>query len=331
LLYFITLKGRAATAPVYALPEREDAADGTPFSSVSALDPNARVVAVVALSPEVARRAAEADAAAKANGANGEGSAHAGAYILLATANGMVKKTSAGDLPGSSSQVFNLINVAEEDSVVGARLTTGSDEILLITALGRAIRFREDEVRAMGLVAGGVMGIKPGERDDKVVGLDVAQPKAEIFMITDQGMGKRTPVKDYPTQGRYGVGVTAAGLAGKQRLAGFAVGQPGDRLTVLTSKGAKALKFEAAGRRGRPARGSTIVKLKAGETVLSLVPALAQFSLPEVEAPPEKPASKPSKASKPARNGKAGAKKAVAPKPKPGRAAKNGKRSAQRQ
>jgi DNA gyrase subunit A len=330
----VTLKGRAASAPVFSLPEKEDPTEGTPFSSVSALDPNARVVAVVAVSPEVAKRAADADAANKDGAANGNGDAPAlaGAYILLGTANGMVKKTSAGELPGASSQVFSIINVAEDDAVVGARLTNGTDEILLITALGRAIRFKEEEVRAMGLVAGGVMGIKPGERDDKVVGIEVAQPKAEVFMITDLGMGKRTPMKEYPTQGRYGVGVTAATLAGKQRIAGFVVGQPTDRLTVLTSKGGgKALKLDAAGRRGRATRGSTIVKLKAGETVTGVVPVLEQFSLPEIEVVEAKPA-KATKAAKSASNGKA-AKNGKAPAKKAAKKAspsKNGKKPAKR-
>jgi DNA gyrase subunit A len=285
LLYFITLKGRAASVPVYALPEKEEAADGTPWSSVSSLDTNARVVAVVAVSPDVARRATEA----AAKGADGDGAAPStdAAYLLLGTAGGYVKKTSVADLPGVSSQVFNAINVAEEDAVIGARLTNGSEEVLLVTALGRAIRFKEDEVRAMGLAAAGVMGIKPGEHDDRVIGLDVVRPKADVFIITDWGMGKRTPVKEFPTQGRYGVGVTAASLAGKQRIAGMLIGEPDDRLTAITSKGGgKALKLEAAGRRGRAARGSTILKLKDGETVQRLVPMLPQFSLPEPEPAP---------------------------------------------
>jgi DNA gyrase subunit A len=240
----------------------------------------------MAINPDLARRVAEAKAGANGDGANGaDGNS---AYILLGTANGMVKKTSIGDLPGVSSQVYNLINVSEDDALIGACLTTGSDEIMLVTALGRAIRFKEDEVRAMGLVAAGVVGIKPGERDDKVVGLDLVRPKAEVFMVTDAGMGKRTPVKEFPTQGRYGMGVTAAALVSKQRLAGMLIGESDDRLTVVTTKGAKALKFDAAGRRGRAARGSAILKLRAGETVVRVVGMQPQFSLPEPEAPPAK-------------------------------------------
>jgi DNA gyrase subunit A len=330
LLYFVTLKGRAATVPVYALPEREDPAGGAPWSSVSGLDVSSRVVAVVAINPDLARRVAEAKAAANGDGTDGANGNSA--YILLGTANGMVKKTSIGDLPGVSSQVYNLINVAEDDAVIAARLTTGSDEILLVTALGRAIRFKEDEVRAMGLVAAGVVGIKPGERDDKVIGLDVVQPKGEVFMLTDLGMGKRTPVKDFPTQGRYGMGVTAALLVARQRLAGMLIGEPDDRLTVVTTKGVKAIKLDAAGRRGRAARGSAVLKLKGGEAVVRLVAMQPQFSLPEPETPPAPPKSKrngsgrAAKSARPAKNGKAAKPARVSAK----RPAKNGNKPSRR-
>jgi DNA gyrase subunit A len=321
LLYFITLKGRAASVPVYALPEKEEAGDGTPWSSVSSLDPNARVVALVAVNPDVTRRSAEA---AEAAGSDGQATPKVGAYLLIGTAGGLVKKTSVADLPGVTSQVFNAINVAEDDAVIGARLTNGSDEILLVTALGRGIRFKEDEVRAMGLSAAGVMGIKPGERDDRVIGLDVARPKAEVLLITDLGMGKRTPVKEFPTQGRHGVGVVAGSLAGKQRLVAMFIGEMDDRLTAVTSKGGgKALKLDAAGRRGRSARGSTILKLKDGETIQRVVPMLPQFSLPpEPEAAPVKANRNGRQAPQP--QARAVAKKASAPKAKP--ATRNGRK-----
>lgn len=328
LLYFITLKGRAASVPVYALPEKEEAGDGTPWASVSSLDPNARVVSVVAVNADMTRRAAEA---AEAAGDDGPAAPKVGAYLLIGTAGGLVKKTSVADLPGVTSQVFNAINVAEDDAVIGARMTNGSDEILLVTALGRAIRFKEDEVRAMGLAAAGVMGIKPGERNDRVIGLDVARPKSEVLLITDLGMGKRTPVKEFPTQGRHGVGVVAGSLAGKQRLVGMFIGELDDRLTAVTSKGGgKAFKVDAAGRRGRGARGSTILKLKDGETIQRVVPMLPQFSLP----PEPKPA--PVKANGNGRHAsgakaRAAAGTAGASNPRPAKnATKNGKKNGKR-
>jgi DNA gyrase/topoisomerase IV subunit A len=127
-------------------------------------------------------------------------------------------------------------------------------------------------------------------------------------MITDAGMGKRTALKDFPTQGRYGVGVTAAGLSGKQKLVGMRVGMPDEKAIVVTSKGgAKVLKFEDAGRKGRPARGSGIVSLKPNETIVRLTAMLAQIVLPE---PP--PAPKPAKSKAPAASGDGAAKKSKA-------------------
>jgi hypothetical protein len=158
--------------------------------------------------------------------------------------------------------------------------------------------------------------------------LAVAQPKAEVLLVSDLGMGKRTPVKEYPTQGRHGVGVVAGSLAGKQRLVGMFVGEPDDRLTAVTSKGGgKAMKFDAAGRRGRAARGSTVLKLKDNETIQRLVPMQPQFSLP----PEPEPAPAPAKVKgngngrhAPEVKTRAAGKKGSTAKAKP--AAKNGKR-----
>ncbi|MCS6909622.1 MAG: DNA gyrase subunit A [Anaerolineales bacterium] len=289
ILYLITLKGRAASLPVFSIPERENPADGAPWSSVCALDANARVVAAVAVSADMVKLAEAGrgrNEGREENGGNGTG-----CYLMMASANGMVKKTSVADLPGVTAQVFNVMNVAEDDGLVGARLTNGSDEVLLVTSTGRSIRFREGEVRPMGLAAAGVMGIKPGGADDKVIGLEVVREKAEVFLLTNEGMGKRTELKEFPTQGRYGMGVTAADLAGKQRLIGLSVGTTEDRVIVVTNKdAAKVIKFDAAGRKKRPARGSGVVTLKPGETVTRLVPLLAPFRLPE---PAEAPAAKP--------------------------------------
>ncbi len=287
ILYLITLKGRAASLPVFSLPERENPADGVPWSSVCGLDAKARVVAAAAVSAEMVKAASAMEGASRESNdgteANGDGGS--GCYLLLGTANGMVKKTSVADLPGATSQVFNVMNVAEDDGLVSARLTNGSNEILLITSGGRGIRFREAEVRAMGLAAAGVMGIKPGSVDDKVIGLDVVREKADVLLLTDAGMGKRTELKEFPTQGRYGVGVTAADLAGKQKLVGLSIGTADDKVVVVTSKEtARVLKFDAVGRKKRPARGSGVVTLKAGEVVTRVVPLLAPFELPQAPA-----------------------------------------------
>jgi len=313
ILYLVTLKGRAASAAVHSLPEKEDPQEGTPWQSVSALDANARVVAVVAVSRRMTELAESAKAALDA----ADGAAPSdGCYLFLGTAGGMVKKISVADLPGPTAQVFNVMNVAEDDGIVSARITTGADEILLVTAGGRAIRFKEEEVRAMGLGAQGVMGIKPGAADDRVIGMELAQPGADVALVTDAGMGKRTEVKEFPTQGRYGVGVVAAGLAAKQRLAGVGVGTAAGRFVLVTDKGtARLLKYEVLGRKRRASRGAGGLPLKAGEGVAKLVPWLALVDLPEPEpsAPPPAAAAKPEPKKEKAAAAKPKAKKGKAP------------------
>jgi DNA gyrase subunit A len=302
ILYLVTLKGRAVSVPVHSLPEKEDPQDGAPWQSVSALDGNARVVAAVAVSRrmlELAEAAADATEGAAPTG---------GCYLFLGTAGGMVKKISVADLPGPTAQVFNVMNVAEDDGIVSARITTGADEVLLVTAGGRAIRFKEEEVRAMGLSAQGVMGIKPGAADDRVIGLEVVVPTTDVMLVTDGGMSKRTDVKEFPTQGRYGVGVVATGLAAKQRLVGVGVGTAADKFVLVSDKGsARLLKYEVIGRKRRASRGAGGLPLKTNESVARLVPWLAQVALPEPEIPPEpaKPVAKKEKAPAPATKQKA--------------------------
>ncbi len=308
MLYLITLKGRAASIPIFSLPEKEDASDGAPWANVSSLDANARVVAAVAVSPDMVKLAEAARAATPAEEGRSidRPSTGGGAYLFMGTAGGTVKKVSVADLPGASSQVYNVMNVGEDDALVSARVTLGSDEIFLLTSGGRSIRFKEEEVRAMGLNAAGVMGIKPGAHDDRVVGVEVVRERGEALMLTDEGMGKRTAMKEYPLQGRYGVGVTGASLSGKQKLIGMTVGFADDKVIAITSKGAvKVVKWDEVGKRGRAARGATVVKLKDNESLVRLLPMMKQLELPQTEPAPEPtkkaPKSAPAPKGKPAK------------------------------
>jgi len=320
MLYLITLKGRAVSIPIFSVPEKEDASAGAPWANLSGLDANARVVAAVVVSPDMVRLAEAAKQTTNAEEGRsierpdmGVG----GVYLLMGTAGGTVKKVSVADLPGASSQVYNVMNVGEDDALVNARVTLGSDEIMLLTSGGRSIRFKEEEVRAMGLNATGVMGIKPGAHDDRVIGLDVVKERGEVFMLTNAGMGKRTALKEYPLQGRYGVGVTGASLAAKQKLIGMCIGLADDKVIAVTSKGGvKVIKWDEAGKRGRAARGAMVVKLKENETLARLLPMMKQIELPPAETAPEPEAKKPAKA-----KGKA-AKPAPKVKPKPAAARK---------
>jgi DNA gyrase subunit A len=149
-------------------------------------------------------------------------------YVFTTTRGGMVKKSAAGELPGPSSQTFWLCKVNDGDALGWVALTDGKRQLLLATALGMAIRFDEDEVRPMGLVAAGVNAVKLGVGDE-VVGAEVVNGKtdaAEVFLIGSDGRAKRIAVKDFPSQGRYGRGVIAWDLPLGVKLAGIATGKP---------------------------------------------------------------------------------------------------------
>ena len=198
----------------------------------------------------------------------------------------MIKKIAAQDLPAPSSKVGEVMGVGEDDQVVSARLSQGDAEVLLISALGQSIRFSETEVRAMGTGAAGVQAIKLSKPGDAIVAMSVVDPKGEAFLITDVGLGKRVPLKDFPVQGRYGVGTIAMAVTGKAKIVGAAIGAPDDKLTMITTKGgARVGKFDEAPRRGRPARGGSVIKLKPGDVVEAVVPFIERLEVAEPEPP----------------------------------------------
>jgi len=192
--------------------------------------------------------------------------------ILTTTRFGMIKKSLITELPGPSSQTFVLVKVNEGDRLISVGLTDNKKkEILLVTAQGMAIRFKEDDVRPMGLVAAGVNGMKLDDKDE-VVGAEILPSEGEVFLLTNDGKAKRVEEKDFPTQGRYGKGVIAWELHEKEKLVGAVTGKPNHMATIHLSKGApKSTRLDAASLRKRAAtKGDVIVEVKAGEEAVSV-------------------------------------------------------------
>ncbi len=250
-LLLITEKGRAAALNVHALPVRGKPEEGVAFHTVSSLDAPSRVVAGVTLPAE-----------------SEEGSG----FLLLATRRGMVKKTALADLPGPSSQVLNLMKVAAEDALVSAILTQGEEDVLLVTSHGMAIRFKEREVRPMGLNAAGVLGIKLGRADEGVVAAQPVLPRSDVLLLAQTGRAKRTPLAQYPAQGRHGVGAPTWKLARRETLIGALVGDAESRFVLAFEDGlAKLARFKDAPRRARASAGGAMVRLKKGQALVGLV------------------------------------------------------------
>jgi DNA gyrase subunit A len=249
-LYLVAEDGKAAALPMHGIPEVDKPSEGVHISKVSALSEGDRLAAVLTLPPKVER--AE------------------GWHVVTATRLGMVKKSALSEFPGPAADTFTLVRINEGDRLGWLRLTDGKSEILLLTSGGMAIRFSEDHVRPMGLVAAGVMGIKLSGNDE-VVGMEVLPQNGDVFMVASDGSGKRVKVEQFPIQGRYGQGVVAWKLPAKVFTIGMTVGKGTARVTMFLKKLApKMTRLDAAPLQGRPARGKRIQELKTGDEIVSL-------------------------------------------------------------
>jgi DNA gyrase subunit A len=248
-LYLFTDDGMAATVPVHQLPQAVDFQQGVPFASIAPLESGQSVMAALTM---------------PGNGGDG--------YLFLCTVGGMVKRVALDDLPGLSARPFKVIGLTD-DTLGWAIWTTGSDDIILVSAEGQAIRFGEDDVRPMGLPAAGVKGMKLGGRRDRVVGMVRFEPRTNLWVITEDGIAKSSPVEDYPVQGRYGQGVITIKFSDKQSvLAAAACGRMDDNLIVVTNKKKpKYMRFSLAPRGGRNTKGESIIALGSGEYVTRVV------------------------------------------------------------
>ncbi|MEZ0395044.1 MAG: DNA gyrase subunit A [Anaerolineales bacterium] len=251
-LYLVSEKGLAAAVAVHTLPEAEKLSEGVPFHKVSPLHADTPPAAAFALPAKRSTLPQET-------------------FLLTVTRGGMVKKSAISELPGPSAQTFKLVNVNEGDRLGWAALTDGKKEILLVTALGMGIRFSEEEVRPMGLIAAGVNGIKLGVGDE-VVGVQILPATGDLFVVTSDGKAKRIAPSDFPAQGRYGKGVLVWELPRGVKLAGLALGKPNAVVTLHLLRAApKMTRLDAAPLRKRSAvRGEAVVEVKPGDALLGL-------------------------------------------------------------
>ncbi|PIV28193.1 MAG: hypothetical protein COS37_01390, partial [Anaerolineae bacterium CG03_land_8_20_14_0_80_58_20] len=252
-LYLAAENGKCAAVALHVIPEAGKLSDGVPYYKVSPLEESDALAAMFALP---ARRSEFPEETC----------------VLTVTRFGMIKKSLVTELPGPSAQTFTLARVNEDDRLGWVGLTDGKNkDVLLITSGCMGIRFKEDDVRPMGLVAAGVNGIKL-EENDEVVGAEILPAEGEIFILASDGKAKRVSEKDFPSQGRYGKGVRVWDLPTKTTLVGAVSGKPNHMATILLAKGApKSTRLDAATVRRRAAtRGDAIVEMKKDEAILGL-------------------------------------------------------------
>ncbi|MCB0101951.1 MAG: DNA gyrase subunit A [Anaerolineales bacterium] len=251
-VYFVSNRGKAAAIAVHLIPQANKLSQGVPWHRVSPLNDSDALAAVFALPSNKSALGEEI-------------------CFITATRFGMIKKSLISELPGPSSQTFALVKINEGDKLGMVGITNGKKEVLLVTANGMAIRFKEDDVRPMGLVAAGVNGMKLEEKDE-VIGAEILPAAGDIFMLTNEGKAKRVSEKDFPVQGRYGKGVVAWDLPGKSQLVAIASGKPNHVATVHMTKGApKSTRLDAAALRKRASsKGDVVIEVKPGESIVSI-------------------------------------------------------------
>jgi DNA gyrase/topoisomerase IV subunit A len=177
-------------------------------------------------------------------------------YLTLATRGGRIKRITLEDFSMASRGAVTAMGVEDGDELAWVTLTSGQDDVLLATRQGKAIRFSENDVRPMGLSAAGVLAVKFG-KDDGIVGMGIAHDDEFAVLITEKGYAKRSAIKSFPTQKRYGGGVQATKLTNRTgRVAAVALASERQDVVLVTEKGrVTKLPLKAIHPLGRAASG----------------------------------------------------------------------------
>jgi DNA gyrase subunit A len=249
-ILFFTTKGRVHWLKVHELPQLGRAARGKALVNVLRLAADERVEATLPV-----RRFEES----------------AGDFVTLCTRKGIIKKTKLAAFSNPRRGGIIAINLADDDELIAACRTNGSQEIIIATKVGKSIRFPESQVRAMGRSAVGVRGISL-QGSDEVVGMEILSPGATVLTVTERGYGKRTPLDDYRLQRRGGQGViTIRANERNGQVVGVAQVVDDDQVMLITD-GGKVLRSPVSGisTMGRATQGVRVMNLSTAEKLVSM-------------------------------------------------------------
>ncbi|MGW0216108.1 intein-containing DNA gyrase subunit A [Micromonospora chokoriensis] len=215
-ILFFTNKGRVYRAKAYELPEASRVAKGQHVANLLAFQPDEQIAQIIEIpNYQVAP------------------------YLVLATKNGLVKKTRLEEFDSNRSGGIIAINLRDEDELVGAALVAPENDLLLVSKKAQAIRFNasDEALRPMGRATSGVIGMRFTD-DDVLLAMEVVREGLDVLVATNGGYAKRTPIEEYPVQGRGGKGVLTAKITERRGgLVGAVVIDPDDELFAITSNG----------------------------------------------------------------------------------------------
>ncbi|HEB82286.1 MAG TPA: DNA gyrase subunit A [Gammaproteobacteria bacterium] len=192
-------------------------------------------------------------------------------FVFMATSSGTVKKTALSNFSRPRSSGIKAIELREDDHLVDVVITNGSDHIMLLADSGKAVRFSETDVRAMGRTAGGVRGMRIAEGQHVVSMIKVAED-GSILTATENGYGKRTPVDDYPLKGRGGQGVISIQASERNgRVVGAVQVQAEDEIMLITNNGTLVrIAVADVSEMGRNTQGVRLIRLTRGEKLVEI-------------------------------------------------------------
>lgn len=249
-ILFFSNRGKVYSEKAYQIPDAQRTDRGIPMVNVLALEAGETITAAVPVTDF----------------------GHA-EYCMMATRRGRVKRIELSEFSTVRPSGLIAISLDEGDQLGWARLTHGTDDVILVTEQGHALRISERSVRSMGRTAAGVTGISLSA-EDMVASMEVVEPGGDLLVITTQGYGKRTPLSEYASKGRATGGMKTIDQGALDKIGVIAaarVVQEVDDLTIISANGVVLrTQVRAVRQAGRAARGSLIMGVQSGDAVVSL-------------------------------------------------------------
>jgi len=247
-LLFFTSLGKVYELKAYEIPEAGRQARGMAIINLLQLAPGERIQTVIPVRDTDHKK-----------------------YLLMATRNGIVKKSPLEDFRNIRKDGLIAIKLREDDELIKVQMTDGNKEVIMASHLGMSIRFKESDVRPMGRTAMGVKGMELNE-GDYVIGMELVKEGASVLCISENGYGKKTPVDEYRTQTRGGKGIITMNTTKKTgNLVALKMVTDDDDLMIINSEGTVIrIDTKEIATMGRNTQGVTLMKLDDEATVVSI-------------------------------------------------------------
>jgi DNA gyrase subunit A len=259
-LVFFTKSGRCYVERVFDIPEMSRASKGRSIANLLELRAEEKIAATIRVQGQKTDEETWTDKL----------------FIVFATKSGIVKKTNLGDFKNIRKGGIIAIQIEQDDELIDCKMTTGTNEIVLVTKDGMSIRFNEEEMRDQGRNSIGVWGIRP-EKGDIVVAAAIIVPDCTLLVAGENGIGKRTPFDDYRVQSRGGKGIITMKTGDKTGLVvGALTVRDSDELMLITNKGQMVrTRVKEIRETGRNTMGVKLMDLKGGEKLQGIAPVVA--------------------------------------------------------